>query len=386
LRDHGALTRAHHDVAQDVARHVPEQAVEHVRLRELGGTPMEREDVGDQLALHLPDQEQIGQHGKHPERSRRQRERARKHRGLLRGFARELRRLSRGVRCGVHMRRRHVGDDALDQRRNVVRSPTAIGGVDGNGQLRSGRVHWVASPSLAHCVGSASPLPRRGRAPSGRPCGAHAAMVVNPPVSLASAVPCVDRRAEARAKRAVKMVANGESAMRIFGFAGWSGSGKTTLIEQLIPRLAARGLRVSLIKHAHHTFDIDQPGKDSYRHRHAGCAEVLVTSNTRWALMHELRGGIELTLDEALGRLSPCDLALVEGFKTSAIPKLEVWRAAVGKPLLHLADPHIVAIATDSPGALPPASAKRLPVVSLDDYDAAATLVVAHAQPAVGQD
>jgi molybdopterin-guanine dinucleotide biosynthesis adapter protein len=174
--------------------------------------------------------------------------------------------------------------------------------------------------------------------------------------------------------------------MRIFGFAGWSGSGKTTLIEQLIPRLAARGLRVSLIKHAHHTFDIDQPGKDSYRHRHAGCAEVLVTSNTRWALMHELRGGIELTLDEALGRLSPCDLALVEGFKTSAIPKLEVWRAAVGKPLLHLADPHIVAIATDSPGALPPASAKRLPVVSLDDYDAAATLVVAHAQPAVGQD
>jgi len=182
------------------------------------------------------------------------------------------------------------------------------------------------------------------------------------------------------------MAAMGESAMRIFGFAGWSGSGKTTLIEQLIPRLAARGLCVSLIKHAHHAFDIDQPGKDSYRHRHAGCAEVLVTSDARWALMHELRGGDELTLGEALGRLSPCDLALVEGFKAAAIPKLEVWRAAVGKPLLHLVDPHIVAIATDSPDTLPAASAKRLPVLSLDDYDAAATFVVAHAQPVVGQD
>ncbi len=174
--------------------------------------------------------------------------------------------------------------------------------------------------------------------------------------------------------------------MRIFGFAGWSGSGKTTLIEQLIPRLAARGLRVSLIKHAHHRFDIDQPGKDSYRHRDAGCAEVLITSDGRWALMHELRGSAELTLGEALGRLSPCDLALVEGFKASAIPKLEVFRAAVGKPLLHVADPHIIGVATDSPDALPPASIARLPVLSLDDYDGAATFVVEHAQPAVGED
>ncbi len=173
--------------------------------------------------------------------------------------------------------------------------------------------------------------------------------------------------------------------MRVFGFAGWSGSGKTTLIEQLIPRLVARGLRVSLVKHAHHTFDIDHPGKDSYRHRHAGCAEVLITSNARWALIHELRGAHELKVDDALARLSPCDLALVEGFKTAAIPKLEVWRAEMGKPLLHPADPHIVGIATDRPEALPVPVRERLPVLELADYDAAATFVVGHAQPMVGR-
>jgi len=173
--------------------------------------------------------------------------------------------------------------------------------------------------------------------------------------------------------------------MRIFGFAGWSGSGKTTLIEQLIPRLAARGLRVSLVKHAHHRFDIDQPGKDSYRHRQAGCSEVLITSAARWALVHELRGGPELTMDEALARLSPCDLALVEGFKAAAIPKLEVWRAEVGKPLLHPDDPHILAIATDNPGALPAGTAGRLPVLRLDEHDVVATFVVGHARPVVDQ-
>ena len=114
--------------------------------------------------------------------------------------------------------------------------------------------------------------------------------------------------------------------MRIFGFAGWSGSGKTTLIEQVIPRLVARGLAVSLIKHAHHRFEIDQPGKDSYRHREAGCSEVLITSGTRWALMHELRGEPELSLEDALARLSPCDLLLVEGYKAFPIPKIEIWR------------------------------------------------------------
>src|SRR5437016_2731952 len=102
--------------------------------------------------------------------------------------------------------------------------------------------------------------------------------------------------------------------MRVFGFAGWSGSGKTTLIEQIIPRLVARGLEVSLVKHAHHDFDVDRPGKDSYRHRHAGCSEVLVSSAARWALMHELRGDGELTMAQALTRLSACDIALIEGY------------------------------------------------------------------------
>lgn len=167
--------------------------------------------------------------------------------------------------------------------------------------------------------------------------------------------------------------------MRIFGFAGWSGSGKTTLIEQVIPRLVARGLAVSLIKHAHHRFEFDQPGKDSYRHRHAGCSEVLITSGTRWALMHELRGGPELSLEEALARLSPCDLALVEGYKAFPIPKLEIWRAEVGKPMLHPRDSHILAIATDSPEALPPGTAECLPVFALSAIDAVTTFVLARA-------
>ncbi|MDQ6917126.1 MAG: molybdopterin-guanine dinucleotide biosynthesis protein B [Pseudomonadota bacterium] len=137
--------------------------------------------------------------------------------------------------------------------------------------------------------------------------------------------------------------------MQVFGFAGWSGSGKTTLVERLIPQLRAKGLVVSLIKHAHHEFDIDQPGKDSHRHREAGCQEVLVTSAVRWALMHELRGAAELSLDAALKRLSRCDLVLVEGFKSAPIPKLEVYRASVGKALLHRGDANIVAVATDAP-------------------------------------
>src|ERR1700676_177321 len=126
--------------------------------------------------------------------------------------------------------------------------------------------------------------------------------------------------------------------MQAFGFAGWSGSGKTTLIERLVPRFVEQGLVVSLIKHAHHEFDIDKPGKDSYRHRQAGWSGGLVTSAARWAVMHELRGEKELALADALRKLSPCDLVLVEGFKTAAIPKLEVYRASVGKPLLHRGD------------------------------------------------
>lgn len=148
--------------------------------------------------------------------------------------------------------------------------------------------------------------------------------------------------------------------MKVFGFAGFSGSGKTTLIEQLIPMFVGRGLRVSLIKHAHHTFDVDHPGKDSYRHRHAGATEVLVTSSRRWVLMHELRGESEPAMDEVVAHMSPCDLLLVEGYKRAAIPKLEVFRESVGEGLLHPHDPHIVAIATDRPFD------SRLPVLDLN--------------------
>ena len=135
--------------------------------------------------------------------------------------------------------------------------------------------------------------------------------------------------------------------MKIFGFAGYSGSGKTTLIEQLIPLFVARGVSVSLVKHAHHTFDIDQPGKDSYRHRKAGCTEVLITSSRRWALIHELRGAPEPELSEQIKHLAPCDLVLVEGYKRERIPKLEVFRTEIGEPLIHPHDENVVAIASD---------------------------------------
>lgn len=160
--------------------------------------------------------------------------------------------------------------------------------------------------------------------------------------------------------------------MKVFGFAGWSGSGKTTLIEQVIPRLVARGLVVSLIKHSHHEFDVDRPGKDSYRHRAAGCSEVLVTSARRWALMHELRGAGDLSLEAALARMSPCDLVLVEGFKWADLPKLEIHRAGNGKPWLHPDDPHILAIASDEP---PGPSAGGRPWFALDAFDEIATFV-----------
>jgi len=160
--------------------------------------------------------------------------------------------------------------------------------------------------------------------------------------------------------------------MKTFGFAGWSGSGKTTLIEKLIPRFVQRGLKVSVIKHAHHTFDVDQAGKDSYRHRHAGASEVMVTSSRRWVLMHELRGEREPTFEEQVQRISPCDLLIVEGFKFTRIPKLEVWRAVTGEPLLHPKDPDIVAIATDAEVQT------ALPVLDINDPDAIVAFVVAH--------
>jgi molybdopterin-guanine dinucleotide biosynthesis protein B len=163
--------------------------------------------------------------------------------------------------------------------------------------------------------------------------------------------------------------------MRIIGLAGWSGSGKTTLLTKLIPRLTARGLAVSTVKHAHHAFDLDQPGKDSHSHRLAGATEVLVGAATRWALVHELRGGAEPTLRELLAKLAPVDLVIVEGYKRERHPKLEVHRAAVRKPLLQPDDPHIVAIASDQ--VLPAA----VPVVSLDDVEAIAEIVLRHAAP-----
>ena len=160
--------------------------------------------------------------------------------------------------------------------------------------------------------------------------------------------------------------------MKIFGFAGWSGSGKTTLIEKLIPRFVKAGLRVSLVKHAHHTFDVDQKGKDSYRHRHAGAAEVLVTSSRRWVLMHELRGAAEPSFDAQLAKLSPCDIVIVEGFKHAPIPKLEVWRRVTGEPLLHPNDPHIVAVASDTKVET------KLPLLDLNDDAAISSFILAH--------
>ena len=139
--------------------------------------------------------------------------------------------------------------------------------------------------------------------------------------------------------------------IRILGLAGWSGSGKTTLMTALIPEFVSRGVSVSTVKHAHHSFDIDQPGKDSWRHRKAGAREAMVSSAHRWALMHELRGATEPPLDELLERLSPVDLVLVEGFKQHFHTKIEVYRHALGKPLLHPDDPCVVAIAADEMSA-----------------------------------
>ena len=165
--------------------------------------------------------------------------------------------------------------------------------------------------------------------------------------------------------------------MRIIGLAGWSGSGKTTLITKLIPLLVARRLRVSTLKHAHHGFDLDQPGKDSFFHRAAGATEVIISSARRWAILHELREEPEWDLAALVKKISPVDLVLVEGFKRDKFPKLEIHRIANGKPLLHTEDPHIVAVASDS--AVP---AARVPVVDLNDIELIADLLLKHAVPA----
>src|SRR6516164_6741572 len=163
--------------------------------------------------------------------------------------------------------------------------------------------------------------------------------------------------------------------MKVIGLAGWSGAGKTTLLTRLIPLLSEQGLRVSVIKHAHQQFDVDVPGKDSWRHREAGAAEVLVSSANRWALMHELRGAAEPRLPELLGRLSAVDLVVVEGFKREPHRKIEVHRAANDKPLLFPDFPGIVGIAAYI------AIETRLPTVHLDDIPAVAVLMLRSAMP-----
>ena len=162
--------------------------------------------------------------------------------------------------------------------------------------------------------------------------------------------------------------------MRVIGLAGWSGAGKTTLLVKAIPRLVARGLRVSTLKHAHHAFEVDHPGKDSYEHRAAGATEVLVGAASRWALVHELRNEDEPDLRTLLRHLSPVDLVVIEGYKRAPHPKIEVHRAAVGKPLLHPDDPKIMAIAADGP-----LTRAKVPVIPLDDIDAIVDTMLTHA-------
>ena len=157
--------------------------------------------------------------------------------------------------------------------------------------------------------------------------------------------------------------------MKVIGLAGWSGAGKTTLLARLIPLFLRRGLRVSVIKHAHHNFDVDVPGKDSWVHRQSGATEVLVSSTRRWALMHELRGAEEPRLPELLAKMSKVDLVIVEGFKREPHRKIEVHRAANQKPLLFPEDPGIVGIATDT------AVETALPVAHLDDTETVAAMM-----------
>ena len=157
--------------------------------------------------------------------------------------------------------------------------------------------------------------------------------------------------------------------MKVIGLAGWSGAGKTTLLTRVIPHLLGEGLRVSVIKHAHHKFDIDVPGKDSWRHRQAGATEVMVASGQRWALMHELRGEREPRLPDLLARMSRVDLVVVEGYKSEPLRKIEVYRAANGKPLLFPDDAGIVGIATDT------MIETRLPTAHLDNIPAIAAMM-----------
>jgi molybdopterin-guanine dinucleotide biosynthesis adapter protein len=161
--------------------------------------------------------------------------------------------------------------------------------------------------------------------------------------------------------------------VKTFGFAGYSGAGKTTLIEQLIPRFTARGLKVSMIKHTHHNFDLDKSGKDSYRHREAGATEVMLVCDKRWVLMHELRGAPEPSFEQQVASMSPCDLLLVEGYKATPIPKLEVYRRDNGKPFIWPDNASVKVLAT--PAADRPADCP-LAWLDLDDHDAIAAYIL----------
>lgn len=162
--------------------------------------------------------------------------------------------------------------------------------------------------------------------------------------------------------------------MKVVGFCGWSGSGKTTLVEKLIARFRLDGLRVSVVKHAHHEFDIDRPGKDSWRHREAGAFEVVIASNRRLAKIREFTSPVEPTVHQLIAELVDCDWVFVEGFKTGDLLKLEVWRGATRRPAQYPDDPFVVAICTDDADSLPEPTG--LPVLDLNDVDAVADFLL----------
>lgn len=166
--------------------------------------------------------------------------------------------------------------------------------------------------------------------------------------------------------------------MKIFGIVGWSNSGKTSLLVRLIPELTAAGLRVSTIKHAHHEFDVDSPGKDSYQHRAAGATEVMIGSAQRWVLMHELRDTPEPSIEELVAHMTEVDLLLIEGFKHHVHDKLEVFRRDVGKSLLAATDPNVVAVASDGPMPELAELTPPRPLIDLDDTAAIARFIVDH--------
>jgi molybdopterin-guanine dinucleotide biosynthesis protein B len=166
--------------------------------------------------------------------------------------------------------------------------------------------------------------------------------------------------------------------MKVIGFCGYSGSGKTTLVEQLILRLKLAGQRVSVVKHAHHEFDIDHEGKDSWRHRQAGAYEVVIASDRRLAKIREFELRTEPTVQQLIAELYDCDWVLVEGFKRAALQKIEIWRVAAGKPAQYPHDPHVVAVCTDSPAHLPETT--DLPLLDLNDPEVVAAFLLRHAE------